>query len=167
MGYFDGLVANAFRTDERGNHLVSPFGVLGKSRRFRTEKDYIQAHHFLAGSYKIALPLIILASISVKWLGWYAAPIFALMLLLWAAVVLPRITRNSDPVDARDSYVDQLRRSGRAHSGTQLMLMTLMSAAFAVGGVFLATNGSTTGYLATAFFGLCAVVLTAMMILRR
>jgi hypothetical protein len=166
MGYFDGLVASTFTTDGRGNYFVSPYGVAGKARRFRTEQDYVAARSFLIGSYKVALPLIIVTCVSARTIGWLAAPIMLGLLVLWAAVVFPRITRNSEPA-VHESHVDRVRRTANAHSGARLALMTLMSAAFAAGGVVMAANGFNSGYLAAAFFGLCTIIWGAMLILRR
>jgi hypothetical protein len=100
----------------------------------------------------------------------YLAPLAAAALLVafylaWMWRVLPRLERSDEKLSLQESMTSQ----AQAHSPTVLWVLQIASIAFVVTGVAMLVFDPTsrlTALYCTAFFGLCAVKIARLLILR-
>ncbi len=156
MGYYDGLAAGSFKVGDNGDFYVYPY-AFGKGRRFHDEEAYESAKDYLVGTYRWIMPLGVASGIAVAKFGLIAAPIAIIIVLYLLAVTVPRITRDSERVDVKDSLSDSATRAGQASSPAKLVMLALGSIAFSIGGIAMAIDGKPMGYFTAIFFGACAV----------
>jgi hypothetical protein len=133
MGYFDGLTDASFKTDEKGNTIFYPWGILGKGyilpedkkESFRTKiKRFLQ----------ISLPLAILITILKLWaLLLIILPVFILGYTIW----MNKITKNLMLSSNKLTLSESTRNSARSHNLTTLWILAASSLLFVAASIFI------------------------------
>jgi hypothetical protein len=166
MGYFDALTESSFKTAQDGTRLFFPWGIMGSGYRIATEQDYLrlrqQIKAYMIISFVLIIPLVLLVgaaafAILVPLMGFY---------LVWMRYVLRDLTRSDEQLSLRESMTSQARR----HNPALLRFLQISSIVFVICGavMLLSASGSQLiALLSILFFGLCTVMLTRMIALRR
>jgi hypothetical protein len=66
MGYFDGLVEAAFKTDQAGNTVFYPWGVAGRGRVLKDPAVIDALRRFMRMWYQVMFTVVILFSVSIS-----------------------------------------------------------------------------------------------------
>ena len=166
MGYFDALTESSFKTAQDGTRLFFPWGIMGSGYRLATEQDYLrirqQIKAFMIISFVLIIPLVMLVgaaafAILVPLMGFY---------FVWMRYALRNLVRSDEQLSLRESMTSQARR----HNPALLRFLQIASIVFVVGGAIMllsAPGKQLIGFLSILFFGLCAVMITRMIALRR
>jgi hypothetical protein len=133
MGYFDGLTDASFKTDERGNTIFYPWGILGKGYILPEDKKdsfRVSIKRFL----QVSLPLAILITILKLWLLLLIVlPVFILGYTIW----INKITRNLILSSNKLTLSESTTNSARSHNLTTLWLLAFSSLLFVVASIFI------------------------------
>ena len=172
MGYFDGLIATAFKKDKKGRDLFFIWGRFGKGRVVPTEADGVSVRSYLKNYYICLIvgivPMILLAGNAFE-PRWFLAIGIFMVLALAALTPLFLRTRLWAVADERLTYREAMSASAAAHGAVTLWILAAVGALFVAGGVFLllATDATLVGLLMVLFFGACLGVFIWMLVVRR
>jgi hypothetical protein len=166
MGYFDALTSSAFKTTEDGRRLFFPWGVLGRGYVL-SEREYER----LRGQVKIYMIVTLVLVIAMAALREYLATAIVVAFLIgfyliWMKFVLPDL----QPSEERLSLEESMTSQAVGHNPVMLWFMTIASFAFvAIGVLILIVDPAKwfIGLCGIVFFGLCALMMTRMLMLRR
>jgi len=167
MGYFDALTSGSFKTAQDGRRLFFPWGIWGRGYAMASEQDYERLRQQMKTYYIVSLVLII-GSVAAKI---YVASIIvgALLLgfyLVWMRSLLPRLQPSGERLSLQESMTNQ----ARTHNVVVLWLLEIAVLAFVCGGILILVFDPSNWLIALpsiGFFGLCAVAITRMLLLRR
>jgi hypothetical protein len=165
MGYFDALTSSAFKTTEDGRRLFFPWGVLGRGYVL-TERQYEK----LRGQVKIYMIVTLVLVIAVVVLKEYLATavVVAFLIgfyLIWMKFVLADL----QPSEERLSLEESMTSQAITHNPVMLWFLTILSFAFVAAGVLILIVDPASWLIALGgivFFGLCALMMTRMLMLR-
>jgi hypothetical protein len=166
MGYFDALTSSAFKTTEDGRRLFFPWGVLGRGYVL-TERQYEKLQKQVRIYMIVALVLIIAMAVLKEYLATAVVVAFLLgFYLIWMKFVLADL----QPADERLSLEESMTSQAVRHNPVMLWFMTIVSFAFVAMGVFALIIDRANWWIGLGcivFFGLCALMMTRMLMLRR
>ncbi len=133
MGYLDGLAASSFKTDEKGNTVFFPWGILGKGYILpEDEKDIIRRsfkrHMILILTLAIACSLLFNIYVLVLGLALYYVGYAFWVNRLTKGLTLSTSTLTS--IDARES-------AARAHDTATLWFFEIVSLLFVMAGIYV------------------------------
>lgn len=169
MGYFDGLTSASFKTDENGNTVFYPWGVLGKGHTLPDAEKEAELRTFVRRSYQVSLPAVIGAVVIFDWkVALLVLALFYLWFYFRTARMLKDLPLSDSTLSLRESYTS----SAKAHSVVGLWMWLACAVSFVLGGLFLIMHARSdtaflTGLLAILFFGGGALVITYMIRARR
>lgn len=168
MGYWDTFTANLFQQDTQGRRTYSPLGKLGKSYLVPDEakNEIVRATQ---RRYKIMFGAIIGTQLLF---GWRFNLLLAPGLLVWFFMASVQNASNLEVISGdkikANSRLDSLRRNAEATGSRTLTLLLLMSLAFVAMGIFIVSAaGEPAGWYSIFFFGLCASVFAAQLLLSK
>ena len=166
-GYFNALTAGYFKTGTDGRKYFFPWGVMGRGYAIPSEERYESLHRQLK-LYTIASLVLIIAPVAAKfYLTGFA---IATALIVFYAVWRPFLMRGLEPSNERMSVGDNFATQARVHKAWMLWALEIMAILFVVTGIamlifdpkqWLAALGG------IVFFGLCAIAIGRMIMLRR
>jgi hypothetical protein len=166
MGYFDALTSGAFKTARDGRRLFFPWGAFGRGYIIPTEQDYERLRRQIKVYMIVTLVLVIGASALQTYV--VAGIITALLIvfyLAWAGYLL----RGLPPSDETMSMEESMTTQAVTHSAAFLWAGAIGSCVFVAAGILMLVFEPDQWLIAlasTVFFGLCAVVIVRMLILR-
>jgi hypothetical protein len=164
MGYFDGLTEASFKTDQNGNTVFYPWGVLGKGHVLTDPAKAQQLRAFVRLYYQVTLPVVIILSILRIWL---LLGLAVVGLTAWFLVRTRQLTAGAPVSGERLSMKESYRNSAARHSKPMLWALLACSLLFVVGGVWIALRGEVLVGLGSAlFFGLCGLAIGYMATVR-
>jgi hypothetical protein len=166
MGYFDAVTSSAFKTTEDGRRLFFPWGVLGRGYVL-SERQYEK----LRGQVKIYMIVTLVLVIAMAVLKEYLATavVVAFLIgfyLIWMKFVLAEL----QPSEERLSLEESMTSQAITHNPVMLWFLTILSFLFAAAGVLILIVDPSSWVIALGgivFFGLCALMMTRMLMLRR
>jgi hypothetical protein len=163
MGYFDALASSSFKTTEDGRRLFFPWGTLGRGYAIPSEAEFERLRRGVKAYLAISLPLIILAVTWKRFLGGSVLlPLLIVPYALWARSQCRRLQPTEEKLT--------LSETGQAHGTVELWLLELAALAFVGAGALILVLDPGNWPLAAAsigFFGLCAVMLSRMLLNKR
>jgi hypothetical protein len=166
VGYFDALTSSAFKTTEDGRRLFFPWGVLGRGYVL-TEGQYEKLQKQVRIYMIVALILIIAMAVLKEYLATAVVVTFLIgFYLIWMKFVLPDLQPSEERLSLEESITSQAVR----HHPVMLWFMTIASFAFVAMGVFVLIIDRASWWIGLGcivFFGLCALMMTRMLVLRR
>jgi hypothetical protein len=166
MGYFDAVTSSAFKTTEDGRRLFFPWGVLGRGYVL-SERQYEKLQKQVRIYMIVTLVLIIAMVILKEHLATAIVVAFLIgFYLIWMKFVLPEL----QPVEERLSLEESMTSQAVRHNPVMLWFMTIVSFAFVAMGVFVLIIDRANWWIGLGcivFFGLCALMMTRMLMLRR
>jgi hypothetical protein len=166
MGYFDAVTSSAFKTTDDGRRLFFPWGVFGRGYVL-TEGQYEKLQRQVKIYTIVTLVLIIAMVVLKEYVA--TAVVVALLIgfyLIWMKFVLPDL----QPSEERLSLEESMTSQAVTHSPAMLWFLTILSFAFVAAGVLILVVDPASWLIALAgivFFGLCALMMTRMLMLRR
>jgi hypothetical protein len=167
VGYFEALTSSSFKTTPDGRRLFFPWGPLGRGYVIASEQDYERLRQQIKTFLVVGLVAII--GFSVLQIYVAASIVTAFLMgfyLLWMRSLLSRLQRSDERLSLQESMTTQ----ARLHSGAVLWLLEIASLVFVGGGVLILIATPADWLIALAaivFFGLCAVAVGRMLVLRR
>lgn len=165
MGYFQTLAQAPFRTGQEGEILFYRYGMFGKPFVVPSQarRDAIQT--FIAGYYRIAIPLSLVAGVALKFQALLGVPLLILCYGIGISRHTKGLARSSEPFSLDQSQQDMGRRLHPAFLWTGLAA----SLFFVLGGLFMLILGDQVKMplLSLAFFGTCAWGYARMLRLRK
>jgi hypothetical protein len=167
MGYFDALTSSAFKTTADGGRLFFPYGIIGRGYVLPSEHAYQRLQRQAKAFMIVALASIIGASVGRTYLvSGLIVVVLTAFYVIWSQLAVRGLAASDERLSLRESVTTQ----AVTHNATMLWAMQIVSSLFVVVGVVLVVTGSENllvGLAAIAFFGLCAVVLAWMLVVRR
>ena len=165
MGYFDALTSGAFKTTQDGRRLFFPWGVLGRGYVLASEQDYDRLHRQIKIYIIVALALVI----GTMTLQVYAAAAVTALLIAGYAAWARHTVRGLNPSDETLSLDESMTSQAITHHAAFLWAAVVVSLLFVVAGIVMLVldpeEWLTTG-AAIIFFGLCALSISRMLVLR-
>lgn len=160
MGYFEGLVSGAFKTDTQGRRLFFLYGALGKGRHLPSEADELAMRRAFKAFYKFlvlfVLPIAIVSHVFLQ-MSFGSILMLAGLLVLPPYVWLEVKARRYPTVDSRISIGEAYANSAVGHNFWTLVFLSGVSFIFALGGLIVITsvdgNDRWLGIGALVFFG--------------
>lgn len=133
MGYFDGLAASSFKTDEKGNTVFFPWGILGKGYILpEDKKDSIRR------SLKRHVTLILGLAIACSWFfNLYALVLALLLYYIGYAFWVNRLTKGLTVSSESLTFADSRESAARAHNATTLWFFEIVSVLFVIAGIYV------------------------------
>ncbi len=161
MGYFDGLTASSFKTDEKGNTIFYPWGILGKGYILPEDrKDSIRLA--IKRHMTFIVPFAIVFAIFLKiWILIIALPFYYIGYAIW----IKQLTRGFEITSQKLSFSDTTANSARAHNLSTLWLLEICSLLFVLAGLFIlaaSPQNRLIGLSSIVFFGFSALVFWSM-----
>jgi len=166
MGYFDGLTASSFKTDEKGNTVFYPWGIFGKGYilpedRKNSFRQAIKRHMM------IFVPLAILCSIIFNiWIAFLMIPLYFFGYGIW----VNRQTSGLEVSSGKLTLSDARASSARSHNMATLWLLEICSLLFIFAGLFILISSPQNWFVAAIsilFFGFGAIVFWKMIKTKR
>jgi hypothetical protein len=175
MGHFDALASSSFKTAAHGRRLFFPWGIWGRGYVIASEQDYQRLRQQIKTYYVVSLAVII-GSVVLKiyfgdvfmavFLGFFVAVSLGFY-LLWMRSLLPRLEPSSERLSREECMTTQ----ARLHGAVGLWLLEIVALAFVGDGILLLILAPAqhwqTGLATIVLFGLCAIVVARMLVLRR
>lgn len=163
MGYFDGLADASFKKDTHGNNLFYPWGAMGSGYIIDSEEKKNQIRNFLKKMYMIILSVIFLLQIVI---GYWINIIFLVFYIVWYYFYVAKITQGLQKTDIKLKASEAYSNSARSHNLATLIVFELISIGFVAVGFWIlrAEGGALIGYSSIIFFGICAIVMSYMII---
>ncbi len=166
MGYFDGLTASSFKTDEKGHTIFYPWGIFGKGYilpedRKDSFRQTIKRH------IMIFVPLTILCSIFFKiWIAFLILPLYFFGYGIWVNKQTSGLKVSSDKLTLSDTRAS----SARAHNAATLWILEIVSLLFVLLGTFNLITSPQNWFIAICsilFFGFGAIIFWKMIKTKR
>jgi hypothetical protein len=177
MGYFDALTSSAFKTTNDGQRLFFPWGILTQGYVIPTEADFERLRHDYKNIMKFTMIFSLLFVIVLwnfsSWSFLFKGIVTVAFLLVYIVAynVWVRFRcHNLSPAHEKLTYSECAANQARTFSTVQLWLFEVGSLAFVAGGVWILLTDPNQWLIAVssiAFFGLCAVVFTRMIVIKR
>lgn len=160
MGYFDGLTASSFKTDEKGNTIYYPWGIFGtgyilpedKKDNFRKK---IKRHMM------VFVPLSIILTVLLKIWAVFALPLYFLGYWIWIKKNIEGLAISSAKLTLKDTTTN----SARAHNFGTLWLLEISALLFVAAGIIILVYRPQkwiAGLSSIVFFGWCAYIFWKM-----
>ncbi len=162
MGYFEGLTASSFKTDENGQVIFYPWGKIGKGYILSSEEKQTEVRKFVKLYCVISLPLIIGIGIV---LGWLYAFIILPLFFTWYYVAITKHLKDLSKSDVKLTIKESATSSAKAHNVVTLWLMLIGSGLFVLAGVFILIVNKeewVTVLMCITFFGACSFAFAYM-----
>ncbi len=161
MGYFDGLTASSFKTDEKGNTIFYPWGIFGKGYILPEDrKDSLR--QTIKRHMMIFVPLAILCSIFFKiWIAFLLIPLYFFGYGIWVNRQTNGLEVSSDKLTLSDARTS----SARSHNMATLWLLEIASLLFVFLGTFNLIISPKNWFVSTCsiiFFGFGAIIFWKM-----
>ena len=160
MGYFDGLTASSFKTDEKGNTIFYPWGIFSSGYILPDDiKDDFRKR--IKRSIMFFGPLIILLTILFKIWAILGLPLYFLGYTIWIKKQTTGLTVSSEKL----TFSDATTNSSRSHNLITLWLAEIGAVLFVIAGIIILVNSPKKwiiGLLGIVFFGLCAYIFGKM-----
>ena len=139
MGYFDGLANSSFKKDAEGRDLFFPHGMLGKGRILPDAETAAALRGQIVNFYKLlmfgGIPLMVVA---IGLPGGKTVVLIAAVILCFGAWLwLRQLSKDYPIADERLTYGEAQRNAARGHSYIGLILLSVVSWLFVVGGFLL------------------------------
>jgi hypothetical protein len=166
MGYFDALTIGSFKTARDGRRSFFPWGVLGRGYVIGLEPDYERLRYVIKAYIIVAMALIIS---SLALLGYLAGLVVGALIVFYAAWTR-YLLRGLQPSEERLSLQESMNSQARAQSPSLLWIGEIASIVFVATGILILVFNPGDWLIGTAsivFFGLCAVFIMYMLVLRR
>jgi len=178
MGYFDGLVNAAFKTDRHGDTVFYPWGVFGRGRVLKEPAVAAAAKLFLRRYYQFTLCAVAVLSavvvnrsvgMPVK-IGVLVA--YFVIFLGWFFVGSRRFTSGAEYSDERLSMRESQANTAANMSRGMLWGFVVLSCLFTAAGVWMISARSSTfnvaaGWTTVVIFPLCGLVFIRMLRLKK
>ncbi|MBU2754910.1 hypothetical protein HFU84_12995 [Acidithiobacillus sp. CV18-2] len=167
MGYYDALTSGSFKTTPDGRRLFFPWGTLGRGYAIPSEKDFERLQRHINAYYVISLPLVILA---VRLQGFLGGALISLPLIVLYAVWARYQCRRLQQTDEKLTLSESVAGQARAHSTVGMWLLEIGVLILIGGGLFGLFLNPSNWLMFTAsiaFFGLAAVQIAWMLIIKR
>ncbi|MBN1545705.1 MAG: hypothetical protein JW902_03505 [Syntrophaceae bacterium] len=152
MGYFDGLTDASFKTDEKGNTIFYPWGILGRGYILPEDKKD-SFRNGIKRFLQISLPLVILITVLKLWLLLLIVlPVFIIGYTIWIKKITKNLNSSSNKLTLSESTIN----SARSHNLTTLWFLAIGSLLFVVASIFIiiiAPEKWTIGLPGVIFFG--------------
>jgi hypothetical protein len=151
MGYFDGITGASFKTDEKGNTIFYPWGILGKGYILPEDKK----DSFRTGIKRflqLSLPLVFLITIFLKWWIILVFAVFIFGYTIWVNKIKKSLILSSNKLTLSESITN----SARSHNLTTLWLLEIGSLLFVLAIIFILAISPekwTIGVPSIVFFG--------------
>jgi hypothetical protein len=173
MGYFDGLTNSAFKQDAEGREIFYPHGMLGKGRVLPDAQTAAELRAKLVTFCKAlmfgGIPLIAVA-IGLpggKQVVLIAGAVVCIATWFW----LRHLTKDYPIAGERLGYMEAQRNAARGHSTLGLILLSVISWLFVVGGIVLLMLDDTEvriiGGATVILFGACLCLFVWMIVAKR
>ena len=166
MGYFDALTSSYFKTEPDGRRLFFPWGVLGRGYVLASERDYERLRGQLKAYTIVTLILTIGAAALHSYVGAIIVGVALIAFyLVWAQFLLRGLPQSDERLSLEESMTSQ----GLAHNAAMLWLLEILSLVFVAAGLFILSadpDNWLMGLFTIVFFGLCALALARMLLLR-
>jgi hypothetical protein len=168
MGYFDSIANSAFKTKDDGQRLFYPWGTISHGYVIPSEEEYEK----LLRDYKyVSLIAILIGIVAIIYLQNFLSIIafmvvFIVAYMLWVRIRCRNLTPSLDKLTVGQSTSGQ----PRAFNTILLWVLDLASLAFVVLGVVILVINPGNWLIALGtilFFGVCAVVLSRMIIIKQ
>lgn len=169
MGYFEGLASGSLKKDKEGRTVFYPMGILGKGRILPDEATESSVRAFLVRYYQVTLPVVIVLGMFAHWALVMAA---AIALMVWFHMGTKALIKNCpishDKLTLKEGYTN----SAASHNSTTLWILTVCSALFVFGGLFMLLSAPATGLkmmglASVVFFGATTAALVYMIRAKR
>lgn len=133
MGYFDGVAASSFKTDEQGNTVFFPWGILGKGYILpEDKKDSIRR------SFKHHVILILTLAIGCSlFFNIYALVLGLLLYYIGYAFWVNRLTKVLTVSTGSLTFADARESSARAHNTATLWFLEIVSLLLVIAGIYV------------------------------
>jgi NADH:ubiquinone oxidoreductase subunit H len=173
VGYFDGLANSAFKTDAEGRELFFPYGILGKGRVLPDAETAAVIRAKIVNFYKLlmfaGIPLmVVLVNLPGGVIGVVAIGVIA---CIGTWLYFRSLTAGLAISGERLSYAEAQRSAAQGHSYLGLILLSILSLVFVIGGLFLlAVDDMEVRLVAIAcivLFGACLCVFLWMIAAKR
>jgi hypothetical protein len=167
MGYFDALTSSYFKTGQDGRKLFFPWGVIGRGYVVPSEEHYERLRKPLKLYMIVSLTAIIVAAMAFSTLATLAlGGAFMVFYAVWSRQLLKGLSAS----DERLSLTESMTTQALTHNTFAIWALEIASLLLVAGGVaifFIDPAQWLSGLAAIVFFGLCAVFIARMLILRR
>lgn len=153
MGYFDGLAASSFKTNEAGQVIFYPWGKMGKGYTLPTKEKEARIRKFVKLNYVVSLPVIFLAQII---LGWQYSLVALLVLSVWYYLSAKKHLKGLLKTDEKLTVKESVASAAKAHNTVTLWIMLVCSVLFVLAGTFFLIfqeEGRVLAAISTIFFG--------------
>lgn len=157
MGYFEGLVAASFKSDEKGQVIFYPWGIIGKGYILSSEENEIEVRKFVKLYYIVSLPLIMGIGILLSWLH---AFILIPLLIAWYCIAIRKYLQGLSISDIKLTMKDTRTSSAKAYNIVTLWFMLAGSLLLVFAGIlilFVNKEEWITALMGIGFFGLCSI----------
>jgi hypothetical protein len=162
MGYFEGLIASSFKTDEKGQVIFYPWGKMGKGYILSRDEQQIEISKFVKLYYVISFASIIGLGIV---LGWLYTVILLPFLFAWYYFVITKRLKGLSKSDEKLTLKESYTSSAKAHNAVTLWIMLACSVLFVLAGIFILIVNKEEWILALlsiTFFGVCGIAIAYM-----
>jgi hypothetical protein len=177
MGYFDGIVNAAFKTDRHGQTVFYPWGAFGRGRVLKDPAAAAGAKLFLRRYYQFTLCAVgVLSAIAVNpsvglpvKVG--AAAAYFVIFIGWFFVGARKYTSDAEYSDERLSVRESQANTAASMSRGMLWAFLLLCCVFTAGGVRLiaarlSKANVAAGWAAVVIFPLCGLIFIRMLRLK-
>ena len=162
MGYFDGLTASIFKTNEIGQVIFYPWGIIGKGYILSCEEKQIKVRKFIKLYYIVSLSLIIGIQIA---LGWLYNIILLPFLFAWYYFTIINYLKGLSKTDEKLTMKESATNSAKAHNIETLWAMLIASVLFVLAGIFILIANMDKWIIALmdiVFFGVSSIKIAYM-----
>jgi|TARA_B100000315_G_C14449937_1_gene528626 hypothetical protein len=162
MGYFEGLTASSFKTDENGQLIFYPWGKLGKGYILPTEAKKNEVRNFVKLHYVISLISIIGVGIIF---GWLYPVILLPVFYAWYYFTITKHIKGLTKSTAKLTLKESATSSAKAHNVATLWVLFVFSVLFVIAGIFIwiiKKDEWITALMSITFFGACSIAIAYM-----